>query len=84
MRFSSVDGGGFEALDSNTIGEEFVGEVRIGGTSKADDAAIVVPRVPRSKDDIRMAWIWSARNKLNERENIECGLVEKLLHGEKR
>ena len=57
-----MDGVGFEALDSNTIGEEFVGEVRVGGTSKANGAAIMVQRVPRSTDDICMAWMESDRN----------------------
>ena len=71
-----MDGVGFDALDSHTIGEKFVGEVRIGGTSKANDAAIVVPRVPRSNDDKCMTWMESDRNQLNERENIDSGLIE--------
>lgn len=44
-----MDGVGFDALDSQTTGEEFVGGVRTWGMSKVNDATPRLPKAQRSK-----------------------------------
>lgn len=46
---SSVNDVGFDVLDNQTSGEEFVGEVRICETPNTNDKTVLLPRAQRNK-----------------------------------